>query len=161
MIVLYIVTGILLVVSWKANATKTRKALKIAWKRFARILPAFGLMVMAVAIVLPLIPPEFIARSLGMNNRWLGMTVGSLLGSISMMPGFIAYPLSGILLSQGVPYMVISAFTTTLMMVGVLSFPLEKQYLGTRPALLRNLMSLLIALLVAVITGFAFGEIAL
>jgi len=46
-------------------------------------------------------------------------------------------------------------------MVGVLSFPLEKQYLGTRPALLRNLMSLLIALLVAVITGFAFGEIAL
>ncbi len=56
------------------------------------------------------------------------------------MPGFIAFPLSGILLSKGVPYMVISAFTTTLMIVGVLSYPVEKAYFGTKVTIMRNVV---------------------
>jgi uncharacterized membrane protein YraQ (UPF0718 family) len=161
MIVLYILTVVLLLASWLADRKKTQAALKVAWKRFFKILPGFGLMVVAVSIILPLIPPEVISKSLGQSNRWLGLALGSALGSLSMMPGFIAFPLSGVLIKQGVPYMVISAFTTTLMMVGILSFPLEKQYLGTGPALLRNAVSLLVALVVAIITGFAFGEVLL
>jgi len=118
-------------------------------------------MVTAVAIVLPLIPPEFIARTLGQNNHWLGVLIGTGVGSISMMPGFIAFPLGGVLISKGVPYMVISSFTTSLMMVGILTFPLEKQYLGAKPAVIRNTVSLIIAIIVAIITGIAFGELSL
>ncbi len=44
--------------------------------------------------------------------------------------------------------MAISGFTTTLMMVGILSFPIEKTYFGFRVALVRNIVSLLIALTV-------------
>jgi hypothetical protein len=55
--------------------------------------------------------------------------------------------------------MVLSAFSTTLMMVGVATFPLERTYLGTRLALARNLVSLGIALVVAIATGFVFGEL--
>jgi len=161
MLILYGLTQICLITSWIINRKKTIKALKIAWKRFYKILPAFGLMVTAVAIVLPLLPPEFIAGTLGQNNHWLGVLIGIGFGSISMMPGFIAFPLGGVLISKGVPYMVISAFTTSLMMVGILTFPIEKQYLGARPAVIRNAVSLLIALIVAVITGIAFGELGL
>jgi hypothetical protein len=75
------------------------------------------------------------------------------------MPGFIAFPLCGILLETGVPYMVLSAFTTTLMMVGVLTFPVERAYLGTKVTIIRNVISFVIALTVAIITGIAFGEI--
>jgi hypothetical protein len=55
--------------------------------------------------------------------------------------------------------MVLSAFSTTLMMVGVVTFPMERSYLGARLALVRNVTSLLIAVVVAVVTGLVFGEI--
>jgi uncharacterized membrane protein YraQ (UPF0718 family) len=77
------------------------------------------------------------------------------------MPGYIAFPLGGILRGNGVSYMVISAFTTTLMMVGVLTFPVEKAYLGFKAALIRNILSFLIALIVAVFIGMFFGEVFL
>ncbi|HZK11789.1 MAG TPA: hypothetical protein VFD10_05505, partial [Atribacterota bacterium] len=66
---------------------------------------------------------------------------------------------SGVLLTKGVPYMVLSAFTTTLMMVGIITFPLEKEYFGVKVTVIRNTISFSIALIVAVITGILFGEI--
>ncbi|MGD8229878.1 MAG: hypothetical protein PVI20_19025, partial [Desulfobacteraceae bacterium] len=59
----------------------------------------------------------------------------------------------------GVLYMVLSAFTTTLMMVGILTFPIEKAYFGPKVTILRNVLSFLVALIVAVMTGIFFGEI--
>ena len=76
------------------------------------------------------------------------------------MPGFVAFPLAGILQNNGVPYMVISAFTTTLMMVGIVTFPLEKAFFGTKVALLRNILGFMIALIVAIGTAFFFGELS-
>lgn len=55
--------------------------------------------------------------------------------------------------------MVLSAFSTTLMMVGVLTYPIEKAYFGTKVTLMRNLLSLFIAVVVALMTGIFFGEI--
>ena len=55
-------------------------------------------------------------------------------------------------------FMIISAFTTTLMMVGVLTFPVEKKYFGTKVAVLRNTVGFFIALVVSIITGMFFGE---
>lgn len=81
------------------------------------------------------------------------------LGSISLMPGFIAFPLCGMLLEKGVLYMILSGFSTTLMMVGVLTFPVERAYLGTKVAVLRNLIYLVIAVVVTIITGLCFGEL--
>ncbi len=75
------------------------------------------------------------------------------------MPGFITFPLCGILVEKGVTYMVLSAFSTTLMMVGIVTFPIEKEYLGVKVAIIRNVISFCIALCVAFITGFFFGEI--
>ena len=75
------------------------------------------------------------------------------------MPGFIAFPLCGMLLEKGVPYMILSGFSTTLMMVGVLTFPVERAYLGTKVAVLRNLIYLVIAVVVTIITGLCFGEL--
>lgn len=76
-----------------------------------------------------------------------------------MMPGFIAFPLCGILLKKGVSYMVLSALSTTLMMVGVLTYPIEKEYFGMRVTVIRNVMSFIIAVIVAFITGIFYGEV--
>ena len=145
--------------SFFADRTKTYKALKIAGKRFGKILPAFAWMLVLVSIVLALIPNELIVRYLGRSNMLTGTLVASFFGSITLMPGFIAYPLCGILLQKGVSYTVISAFTTTLMMVGFVTFPIEKKYFGTKVTVIRNVLSFFIALVVAVATGIFFGEI--
>ncbi|RLC63862.1 MAG: hypothetical protein DRI01_04445 [Chloroflexi bacterium] len=156
---LYIVAGLALLVSFAVNREKTFKAIKIAIKRLISILPAFLTMLILVSIVLFLVPDKVISNYLGVNNKLVGVLLASFFGSIVLMPGFIAYPLCGILLKKGVPYMVLSAFATTLMMVGVLTYPMEKEYFGIRVTVIRNVISLFIALVVAIMTGIFFEEI--
>jgi len=156
---LYIVAGLALAISLIASRDKTLKALKIAARRFVTILPAFLIMLILVSVVLFLVSDEVIANYLGSNNKFFAVLFASFFGSITLMPGFIAFPLSGILLKKGVLYMVLSAFTTTLMMVGVLTYPVEKEYFGVKVTIIRNVISFFIALAVAVMTGIFFGEI--
>jgi len=159
MSVLYILSILALTASLICSRKKTLEALQIAWHRFLKLLPPFLTMLSAVALVLTALPQEVFVRYLGGENLLFTTTAAGLLGSLTLMPGFIAFPLSGLLLKQGVPYIVLAAFTTTLMMVGVLTFPIERHYLGIRVALLRNLISLLIALLVSISIGIYFGEV--
>jgi len=156
---LYIATGLAVLISFIADSERTLKAFKMAVKKFVTILPAFLGMLMLVSIVLFLIPDRVISQYLGSSNIFTGVLFASFLGSITLMPGFIAFPLCGILLKKGVLYMVLSAFTTTLMMVGILTYPIEKAYFGTKVTIMRNIISLFIALIVAVMTGIFFGEI--
>ena len=156
---LYIATGLAVLISFIADSERTLEAFKIAIKKFVTILPAFVGMLMLVSIVLFLIPDRVISQYLGSSNIFTGVLFAFFLGSITLMPGFIAFPLCGILLKKGVLYMVLSAFTTTLMMVGILTYPIEKAYFGTKVTIMRNIISLFIALIVAVMTGIFFGEI--
>lgn len=156
---LYIVTGIAILISFSVNRDKTVKAFKIAFKRFTNILPAFLTMLILVSIALFLVPAEVISNYLGAGNKFIAVLVASLFGSITLMPGFIAFPLCGILLKKGVLYMVLAAFTTTLMMVGVLTYPIEKEYFGARVTIIRNVLSFFIALVIAVMIGIFYGEI--
>ena len=55
--------------------------------------------------------------------------------------------------------MVLAAFTTTLMMVGVVTYPIEKAYMGTRATIMRNSLSFLIALIISVAVGIMYGEL--
>ena len=159
MSLLYGLVGLGVAISFIASRDKTFRAIKIAATRFLNILPAFLMMLILVSIVLSLLPDEVIISYLGSDNRLSGTVFASLFGSITLMPGFIAFPLCGILLGKGVPYMVLSAFTTTLMMVGVLTYPVEKAYFGARVTIIRNLLSFLTALVVAAATGLFFGEL--
>ena len=156
---LYIVAALALLVSFVANREKTLKAIKIAAKRFVKILPAFLTMIILVSVVLFFIPDKVIASYLGISNKFIGVLFASFFGSITLMPGFIAFPLCGILLQKGVAYTVLAAFTTTLMMVGVLTAPVEKAYFGIKVTIIRNIISFFIALIVAVMIGIFFGEI--
>lgn len=159
MLYLYIATGLAVVFSFIANRQKTLKAFRVAFKRFITIAPAFLTMLILVSIALFLVPDKVISRYLGTENAFLGVLLASFFGSITLMPGFIAFPLCGILLKKGVLYMVLSAFTSTLMMVGVLTYPIEKAYLGMKVTVMRNMIGFFIALVVAVMTGIFFGEV--
>jgi len=155
----YAITGLIVLISFITSRKKTLKAVKISIGKFIKIFPAFLTMLIFVSFILFLFPDEIISNYLGHSSKSISVFLASLFGSITIMPGFIAFPLSGILLTKGVPYMVLSAFTTTLMMVGILTYPIEKEYFGTKVTIIRNIISFFIALAVAVMTGIFFGEI--
>lgn len=159
MIGILVAAGIALIASFIANKKKTIQALRIALKKFTALLPSFLTMVAAVSIVLTLIPEKTIVRLLGEGELWGGVLLAALFGSVTFMPGFVVFPLAGILLSKGVAYTVLAGFTTTLMMVGVLTYPIEKQYFGIKVTIIRNVMSFFIAVIIAVIIGITFGEL--
>jgi len=111
-----------------------------------------------ISIVL-LLSEDLIVEYLGQDNIFLGLLFSLGIGSVTMMPGFIAYPLARILLQRGVPYMVIAGFVTSLMLVGVVTYPLEKSYMGRKATIIRNIMSFVVAGLIALVMGIAYGEI--
>lgn len=115
-------------------------------------------MLILVSVILFLFSDKVISHYLGSGSRVIGLVSASLLGSVTLMPGFIAFPLCGILLQEGVLYMVLSAFSTTLMMVGVLTFPVEKSYFGIKVTVIRNVLSFFIAIVIALVTGIFYGE---
>ena len=71
------------------------------------------------------------------------------IGSIALIPGFIAYPLAAVLRQNGASTPVLAAFITSLMMVGILTLPIEAKFFGWRVSLLRNGLALVGALFVA------------
>lgn len=158
MIIAYSIIAGLLVISFIADRKRTIKALRIALKKIIKILPAFLVMLMLVSVLLFFVPEEVISKYLGKQNSLGNISIAALIGSVSMIPGFIAYPLCGILRSTGVSMSVIAAFATSLMLVGVISFPIERKYIGTKIAVIRNITALIMSILIAFVIGAFYGE---
>lgn len=161
MIALAILTAVLFLASLIKSRQKTLRALKCAGKKALKFVLPLSSVIILVALALTFLPRETLSRLLSSENLMEGTAAAAFFGSITMMPGFIAFPLGGLLHENGVPFMIIAAFTSTLMMVGLLTFPIEKEAFGFKTALTRNLVSLLIALIVALVTGLVFGELVL
>lgn len=150
---LYVIAGTALIVSFVKSKEKTILALKKAWKSFENILPQFLTILIIIGIILTILSPEQISKLIGSESGWIGVVVASLIGSITLVPGFIAFPLASALLKSGAGYMQIAAFISTLMMVGVVTIPLEIKYFGKKSALIRNAEAFIFSLIVAYIMG--------
>ena len=159
MYILFFIVFVLFLISFYKDKNKTKKALKIAYKKFVKIAFPFFLMILFVSMALSFFSENRIINLLQNSSIWLNSLFASLIGSISLMPGFIAYPLCGVLYQNGLPMMVITAFVTTLMMVGILTFPIERKYLGTKVAIIRIIMSLMISFMITIIVGILWREI--
>ncbi|MGM0396788.1 MAG: hypothetical protein ACQEP4_07000 [Bacillota bacterium] len=155
---LYVVTAAALAVSYFLNADKTLMGLKKGWKKFSKTLPTYLKLLMMISLVL-MLTEGLIIDYLSQDNIFLGLISSLVLGSITMMPGFIAYPLARILVEKGVPFMVVAGFVTSLMLVGVVTYPLESKYFGPKATILRNSMSFVVAGLIAVLMGIFYGEV--
>jgi len=156
---LYILTIVAVLVSFAANRQKTKKAFIIGAKKLWMITPPFVSILVSVSVVLYLVPNDMIVEYLGGSNSYFGVAVAVIIGSITVMPGPIVYPLCGILIGKGVSYSVIAAFSSSLMMVGVLTFPVEQAYFGKKCALLRNSISLVMALIIALVFSLISGKL--
>lgn len=149
----YIIAAVALGISWIKSKEKTIQALKKAWKSFENILPQFLSILLIIGIVLSILNANQISQLIGGESGWWGVLLASVIGSITLIPGFIAFPLSAALLKNGAGYMQIAAFISTLMMVGIVTIPLEVKFFGKKAAYLRNGLAFVFSLFVALIIG--------
>jgi uncharacterized membrane protein YraQ (UPF0718 family) len=152
-IILYSLTAVLLAVSFFKDRRKTLQALKKAWKSFENILPQFLAVLLLIGFMLAVLTPEMISGVLGRESGWLGMLLAAAIGSITLIPAFIAFPLAAALLRSGAGIPQIAVFISTLMMVGIVTLPVEMNYFGKRAALTRNGLALVFSILVALAVG--------
>jgi len=150
---LVISTFFALVLSLFLDREKTMVGIKKGLKMFFNILPAFLNILIAVSVFLFLVPNETIVTYLGKGTGIGGILIASVVGSVALIPGFVSYPLAAILLQQGASYSVVAAFVTTLMMVGIITLPLEIKFFGKRAAFIRNTLSFVGAIIIALLIG--------
>lgn len=152
-ITFYSLAFLALIISFAKSREKTKIALKKSWKSFENILPQLSAIILIIGLLLALVSPEQISGLLGSDTGWYGTLLAALIGSIVLMPAFVAFPLAAALLHNGAGYMQIAALVSTLMMVGIITIPLEASYFGRKATLLRNALALGCSLLVAAIMG--------
>lgn len=125
---------------------KTMKAFKVAKKSLIKTAPSILTVLGIVGLTMGALNPTFISEVLGSESGILGTIVAAIVGGITLIPSIVAFPLAGSLLASGAGINTIAVFITTLVMVGVVTAPMEIEYLGKKFTLLRNGFSFLMAI---------------
>lgn len=152
-IILYSLAIILLATSYLKDKSKTKKALKKAWKSFENILPELLVIMLLIGVLLAVVDHELISSLLGESSGWFGVILASTIGAITLIPGFVAFPTAALLLKGGAGYMQIAAFVSTLMMVGIVTLPVEVKYFGKKISYVRNVLAFMFSFIVAIVVG--------
>ena len=150
---IWVGTLIFLGVSLTKDKVKTKQALKMALGMGKGMVVSILSIVFAIGLILTLLPPTEIAAFLSDQSALLATIGGALLGAITLVPAFIAFPLVGTLVNAGVSVVPSVAFLTTLTMVGIVTFPFEKKAFGTKFTAIRNGLSFLFAIAIALVMG--------
>ena len=151
---LYGAAGVLLFLSWRKDRSKTKLSLKKAWKSFENILPQFLTIILMVGMLLAALNPDIIASLIGGESGWLGMLLAAVTGSITLIPGFVAFPLASALLQGGAGFVQIAVFISTLMMVGIVTMPVEIATFGKKATFVRNGLAFGFSFVVAMVIGW-------
>lgn len=150
---IWIGTIIFLIISLKRDKVKTKKALKMAFGMGKGMLGSILSIIFMIGLILTILPPENIATFVGSKSLIIATVASAAFGTITLIPAFIAFPLVGTLVDAGVSVIPSVAFLTTLTMVGVVTFPLEKREFGSKFTAARNGLSFIFAIIISMVMG--------
>lgn len=152
---LYIAAAAGLAFSAAASPANTKKSLRKAWNSFCNVLPALAAMLLLVSIMIALLPERVIAALIGEESGFFGQFLASLVGSATLIPAFVAFPMAKVLMEHGAGVAQMAVFVSTLMMVGVATAPLEASFFGWRATVLRNGMAYIYSFVVGYVVWTA------
>lgn len=151
--VLYSVAGILLLVSFIKDKSKTKKSIIVAWKSFEKLIPIVLAMMLFIGIILAVLNQSVITTLIGSESGVFGAIIALIIGSIVSLPSFVAFPLGGTLLKAGAGYMQVAALVSTIMAVGIVSLPAEIKYFNKDIAVKRIVLSFMICIVFTAVIG--------
>ncbi len=135
--------------SWSQDKARTRRGIGMAKRQLLGTVGQIGAILALVGWVLAMIPESYIRAVMGGSSAFLSTVYGAVIGTVTILPAFVAFPLAASLIERGAHVIAVAAFVTTLTMVGFATFPIEVRHFGMRFALLRNAASFVAALLIA------------
>jgi len=142
-----------LILAFIKDKDKAVKSLRIALKSFIKMLPMIFIIIIAIGLLLGFIPPDQISRFVGDQSGIGGVILIGIVGALMHIPALLSFPLASSILENGASITAVTAFITTLTMIGMITLPFEIKILGKKIALLRNGISFVIAILIAFIMG--------
>ena len=152
-IAFWAISIVLFAISIKKDKKRTITAMKKSKGMMKNMIGEIIAIILLIGLVLSFIPPEVIKNYLGGSNASFTVIIAALAGSITLIPAFVAFPLVGSLVDAGASMITAVAFLTTLTMVGIVTFPLEKKKFGFKFAVLRNSLSFVFAIGIALVMG--------
>lgn len=150
---LWIFTVIWFISSIIKDKNKTFNAIKMSSGLMRNMIGEIIGILFLIGLILTFIPPDTIKYYLGQSNTVISTIVAAFVGSITLIPAFVAFPLVGSFINAGASIVPIVAFLTTLTMVGFVTFSLEKREFGVKFALTRNILSFGFAVIIAFLMG--------
>jgi uncharacterized membrane protein YraQ (UPF0718 family) len=152
-IAMWVITLIFLIISFIKNKSETKGAFKKALGMGKGMAKSLIFVILLIGLILAYIPPESIASFVASQNLFVSTVGSALFGTITLIPAFIAFPLVGTLVDASVSMVPAVAFLTTLTMVGIVTFPLEKKTFGMKFTVTRNALSFVFAIVIALFMG--------
>ncbi|MCK5811908.1 MAG: permease [Clostridiales bacterium] len=147
------ITIVLTIISLIKDKKKTFVSMKKSKKMMGSMVIEIISIIFLIGLVLTIIPPDSISSVLGSTNVFLSTVAAAIVGSITLIPAFVAFPLVGSFVDVGASIVPAVAFLTTLTMVGIVTFPLEKREFGFKFAIVRNVLSFSFAIVIALTMG--------
>ena len=152
-IVFWAITILWFIGSMVKDRKKTFTAIKMSSGMMKNMAGEIIAILFLIGLILTFIPTETISRYMGESNIFISTVISAFVGCITLIPAFVAFPLAGSLVDAGASIVPVIAFLTTLTMVGIVTFPLEKKEFGTKFTLVRNTLSFIFALVIALVVG--------
>ncbi|WP_427339097.1 permease [Caloranaerobacter sp. DY30410] len=152
-ILLWGITIVLFIVFLGKDKKKTISSIKMAKNLMKNMIGEIIAVLFLIGLILTFIPPHIIKDFMGTSKAISSTIISALVGSITLIPAFVAFPLVGSLVDRGASIIPIASFLTTLTMVGIVTFPLEKKNFGTKFAIIRNALSFIFALFISFLMG--------
>lgn len=150
---MWILTLIFLIVSSIKNSDESKNAIKKSFKMGKNMAKSLILIILLIGLILAYLPPQQISLFVSKQDMYLATITSAIFGTITLIPAFIAFPLVGSLVDANVSIVPSVAFLTTLTMVGVVTYPLEKKTFGSKFAITRNVLSFIFAIVIALAMG--------
>ncbi len=126
------------------------KILKKTLKSFLGMVPALLSVTLLISLIHSFIPKEFYYK-IFTGNKILDSLIGATAGSIATGNPINSYILGGEMLKYGVSMVAVLAFIISWVTVGMVQIPAESSLLGKRFAIVRNIVSFILSIFMALL----------
>ncbi len=138
------------------NPGKVKQAGQSTFNSFKMSMPVLIGVLLLMSLITTVMPREYY-HVIFTGNKILDPVLGAAVGSIAAGNPLTSYIIGGELLKQGISLLAVTAFMVAWVTVGILQLPAESVMLGKRFALVRNSVSFIMAVLIALLTSFTLG----
>ena len=156
-IIFYTVALALLIYLAIKDINLAKTVIKKSIKGFLKLLPQMSFILILMGISLAILSYDTISSLIGEKSGFWGYIIAISIGGVSLIPSFITIPLGATLVANGAGLSQVAGFISALMGVGIVTFPMEKKYFGTKFALYRNIGCLFMTIIFVLVIHLTIG----